>query len=81
MLSTVDVSSVTTRSLWEFLALPDEELERADLVAMNLAVARGIPSLKELDVDRYCRIVDSWTDQFVRWLPGAERQFARTPEH
>ena len=65
---------------WHFLALSDAELERADLVAMNLSVARGIPALKDLDVRRYCKQVDDWTQQFAQTLPSAEARFRQTPE-
>jgi len=44
-----------------------------------LAVAKAIPSLAELDIEHYCRIVDGWTEQFARWLPDAERSFQQTP--
>lgn len=67
-------------TLWQLLALPDEELEQADVVVLNLAVATGIPSLANLDVHRYVRIVNEWTAQFKAVLPGMEAQFRRTPE-
>jgi len=50
-------------------------------VRLNLAVAREIPGLADLDVGRYVRIVDDWTRQFARVLPGMEAQFRRTPEN
>src|SRR5438270_3578519 len=64
---------------WQFLALPHEQLEQADLVRLNLAVARGIPGLENLDVEKYVRTVDEWTAQFRRELPGMERNFKTTP--
>jgi len=69
------------RTLWQFLALEDDQLEAADLVEMNLSVAREIPSLKSLDVHRYCRIVDDWTEQFRKWLRGAEKNFHNAPSY
>lgn len=69
-----------TATLWQLLALSDDELERTDLVALNVAVAKEIPSLKDLDTERYCQIVDDWTEQFRRELPGRERNFHATPE-
>jgi len=65
--------------MWQLLALSDAEFEAVDLVEVNLAVARGIPSLKDLDVPRYCDIVGEWTAAFRKFLPGAERQFQQTP--
>ena len=70
-----------TASLWQLLDLTDEELERTDLVAMNIIVAKGIPSLKELDIEHYCRIVDEWTEQFRNDLLGMERRFHATPQN
>lgn len=68
-------------TLWQLLDLCDADLERADLVAMNLAVARGIPALADIDIGHYVRVVDGWTGQFARWLPGAEQRFHKTPEN
>ena len=64
-------------TVYDFLALPDADLERVDLVAMNLAAARGIESLKKLDVERYCRAVSEWAMEFARRLPAAEQFFWR----
>jgi hypothetical protein len=71
---------VNAASVWQWLALPDEELERADLVAVNLAVARGVPSLAGLDVGRYRRLVGEWTGQFAAELPRMERAFRQAPQ-
>lgn len=64
---------------WQYLALSDDELERTDLVRLNLAVARGIPGLESLDVEKYVRTVDQWTNAFRQLLPGMERMFHATP--
>jgi hypothetical protein len=61
------------------LSLPDSDLDQSDLVAMNLMVAREIPSLSSLDIPRYCGIVDQWTRQFASVLPEMEAAFHRTP--
>jgi hypothetical protein len=42
-------------SIWKYLALPDEQLNRADLVAMSLAVAKGTRSLSELEQFAFVR--------------------------
>ena len=65
--------------VFRLLALDSSELEAADLVRMNLTVARGIPRLAHLDIDRYCGIVDGWTEQFLHWLPTVEQRFHRAP--
>jgi hypothetical protein len=67
-------------STWKLLALSDPELEQADIVRVNVSVARELTPRRDLDVGRYCRIVDNWIQQFARWLPGAEAAFRRTPE-
>jgi hypothetical protein len=66
-------------SIWEWLAIPDQKLEECDLVALNLCVARGIPSLGDLDVVSRCRTVDEWTVQFATDLPRMEQAFHRAP--
>jgi len=72
-----DIASV---SVWKLLALDDPDLEQADLVVANLAVAKGIESLKNLDIAHYCQVVDDWTARFRRWLPANEFQFRRSPQ-
>ena len=67
------------RAVAQLIALSDPELERADIVEMNVAVAREIPGLEDLDYDRYRRIVDAWTDQFRAWLPTVEHAFRQAP--
>jgi hypothetical protein len=67
-------------TLWQLLALTDEELERADVVVLDLVIAKEIPSLADLDIARYVSIVDDWTDQFKQVLPGMEATFRKTPE-
>jgi hypothetical protein len=67
-------------TLWQLLALPDEELEQADVVVLNLAVAKEIPSLAKLQISNYVNVVDDWTAQFRRVLPSMEVQFRQTPE-
>ena len=67
------------RTLWQFLALPDEDLEKADLVELNLAVAREIPAFHDIDVSRYWQIVTQWSQQFAQRLPELERMFKKTP--
>jgi hypothetical protein len=69
----------TSPTLWHLLALDDAALEQTDVVLLNLAVAKGIPSLADLDVARYVRIVDDWARQFRQVLPGMEQQFRKTP--
>jgi len=67
------------RTVAELIALSDEDLERADIVEMSIAVAREIPGLEGLEYDKYQRTVDGWTEQFTRWLPTVENSFHRDP--
>jgi hypothetical protein len=39
--------------LHELVDLPDAELEKVDIVELNLAVARQLPQCRDLDVRRY----------------------------
>jgi len=71
-----------TAQAWDYLALPDDELEQADLVAMNIAVAKGINALKDLQVQHFVEVVDKWTTEFARRLPAAEEYFwQKGPQH
>lgn len=67
-------------TVWQLLALPDDQLEGVDLVVANLAVARGLPALADLDVPRYRQTVDDWTTQFAANLPDWEQRFRQAPE-
>ena len=67
-------------NLWQLLAISDAELEKADLVLLNLAVAVDIPSHGDLDIPRYARVVDDWAGRFSAALPGMEAAFRETPE-
>ena len=62
------------------LSLSDAELERFDLVEMNLLVAKSIPGLADLDIPRYQRLADEWAEAVRRRLPNAERSFSRRVE-
>jgi len=63
------------RSVVQLISLSEAELERVDIVEMNIAVAREIPGLEKLDCAAYRKTVDGWTDQFRRWLPTVEHAF------
>ena len=69
----------TSANLFHFVVEPGGQLDSADLVELNFTVARGIPSLQALDIARYCRIVDGWTERFARVLPDMEARFLQTP--
>jgi len=60
-----------------FLGLSNTELGRVDPVVMNLAVAKGIPSLADLDIGRYVRLADQWAAEIGGYLPACEANFYR----
>jgi hypothetical protein len=64
----------------ELLALGDPDLSQVDPVVLNLLVARSIPSLSHLDISAYQVRADKWAGGVREWLPGAEREFRKTPE-
>src|SRR5207247_94570 len=66
-------------TVYQLFAASEFELEQTDIVMVNLAVAREVPSLPSLNVRRYVDIIDQWTQQFVDALPGMERKFHATP--
>lgn len=58
----------------DLAAMSDKQLAAVDPLAMNLVVAKGVPSLANLDVRRYQSIVDGWVADFAsrclpRWEP------------
>lgn len=67
-------------TLRDFLGMSDEELDAVDPVVMNLVIAKGIPSLAHLDIDKYVRQVDRWADDLRRRTPRCERSFHHFPK-
>jgi hypothetical protein len=63
------------RSVGGLTALSDDELGTVDVIALNLAVARGVPKLSGLKSTEYCRTVDDWARRFRQWLPSREKTF------
>ncbi len=62
------------------LGMTDDELGRIDPLVMNLLVAKGIPSLQDLDISRYQRMADDWADDIRGYLPAGDANFHRNPE-
>jgi hypothetical protein len=68
-------------SLSDLLAMPDEALAAVDPLAMNLVVAKGIPSLADLCIGRCQEIVNAWVRDFIeRCLPSWEPYFYEAPQ-
>ena len=65
----------------QLVGLSNEELARVDPVVMNLAVAKGIPSLADLNVGEYVRLADAWADDLRARMPAMEEGFSDAPHH
>ena len=62
------------------IAMTDEELATVDPLAINLIVAKGIPTLATLDIAEYQATVNAWTEDFrTRCLPYWEQFFYQAP--
>jgi len=77
--SSIVSSEVGKRTVMQLLSLTDEELEKVDILELNLAVARETEGVRIPDYDHYRRIVDNWTEQFLQWLPVVEQEFYKNP--
>jgi len=63
----------------ELLGFSPEQLRKVDPLAMNLIVAKGIPSLASLDIGKYVAQADEWAADIRRRLPRMEAHFHRSP--
>lgn len=73
-----DYAGVTTDHL---LALTDQQLAAVDPLAMNLIVAREIPSLARLDLNEYQDTVNRWALEFAtNCLPNWQFAFHNDPD-
>ncbi|MCO6455637.1 MAG: hypothetical protein J5I93_10115 [Pirellulaceae bacterium] len=65
----------------DLAAISDEQLAAVDPLAMNLIVAKGVPSLAALDIRHYQDIVDGWVLELNRrCLPRWEPFFHKSPQ-
>lgn len=64
----------------QLLALTEYELAAVDPAEMNLLVAKGIPSLANLDIPHYQAILDSWAADVQARIPRSELLFWQSPE-
>ena len=68
-------------TLGQLVAMSDDQLAVIDPLAMNLVVAKGVPSLASLDLRHYQDIVDTWVlDLTRRCLPHWEPYFHEAPQ-
>jgi hypothetical protein len=67
-------------TLNQLLGMFGEELQRTDQVVMNLAVAKGIPTLADLDIGRYVQLADRWAGDLRARMPALEAEFHRSPQ-
>lgn len=63
----------------QLLSMSNEELGRIDPVVANLVVAKGIPSLGEIDIGHYVGMADQWAGEIQGYLPAADANFFRNP--
>lgn len=73
-----DHSSVCLEHL---MAMPPGELAAVDPLAMNLIVAKGIPTLASINIAHYQGIINGWVKDFTtRCLPCWEPYFYEAPQ-
>jgi hypothetical protein len=72
-------SKTGKRSVMELLALSDKELKKIDVLEMSIAVAREAKGFEYLDYNYYNQLIDSWTQQFLMWLPTVEQEYYQDP--
>ena len=70
-----NVSDLTTANL---LSLTDTELANLDPLVMNLVVAKEVPELQTIDIERYAKIVDRWAQAIQAGLRAFEPEARRT---
>jgi hypothetical protein len=63
----------------QLAALSDEELEKVDVVLLNLAVAKQYPGLEDLNVAHYQWTVDKWANSVRKLLTKREHDFQLNP--
>jgi hypothetical protein len=64
----------------QLLGLTEQELAKVDPAEMNLLVAKGIPSLADLDIPKYQAILDSWAADVQARMPRNELTFWQSPQ-
>ena len=62
------------------VGLSDAGLAAVDPLELNLAVAKGVPSLAHLGVTHYRLQADAWAGAIKSRLPGWERAFHKAPQ-
>lgn len=67
-----NVSAIDLRTL---LPLPDDELAKFDIGAVNLAFTAGLPGAEQIDVEKCLRTLDSYADCVRRWTVAAYEEF------
>ena len=67
------------RKVEELVGKSNEELGRIDPLEINLLVAKGIPSLANLDIAPYRDLLDRGAEVLRRELPAADERFYRKP--
>jgi len=64
----------------QLLALTEEDPASLDPAEVNLLVAKGIPSLANLDIPHYQAVLDSWAAEVQARIPLGEITFWQSPQ-
>ena len=72
-----------TLSTWPTLGqmLAHDDLGSVDPVVMNLVVAKGIPSLANLDIGHYVGLADSWAADLLARMAELEDEHSGRPRN
>jgi len=66
--------------LLRWLAMPDSELEKADVLELNLLVAKGLPECQGLDIAACKQQLDHWANEVRKTLADDPMGFEREKE-
>jgi len=69
----------SNRHLDDLLRLSGPEFEQLDVIELNLVIAREIPTCRDLDIDRYRRMVDEWAAHVGHEVERHRYQFTANP--
>lgn len=73
-------SSESCPDLNAMLGMSDADLASIDPLVMNLTVAQGIPTLANLNIDSYAKLMDRWAASLSRKMELHEAEFRKSPQ-
>jgi hypothetical protein len=75
---------MSDRSSWptmdQLFFMSNDDMRKVDPLVMNLIVAKGIPSLADLDIGHYVALADQWAEDSHQIMRQREVFFHQTPE-